>query len=327
MSGSPNVQVNGRPALRVGDTGIHAACCGGNTWTAQQGSATVFINGKPAYRMNDPSRHCGGMGRLIEGSPNVIVGGSTSSGAGGAGAGGGGSGGGGGGGSGPAGAPGSGPGSSAAQSPSSPSATSPESATQPPAESTPSSSSEPASPQSPPRLDLARWSIEYSDGRPVSGVRADYEGPTGPKKFSGSRNQLAGLEERAGYDLTIVGTTKLRLDLRDADGQPVAGARLRIERAFGPTIEGTTDGSGHFEAEGFVGEEPFEVAVLSSPAKAKGRFVDEAGQPVPGLRARVRGDSGTVIDVVSDGDGRFEAEGLLPGEGYTLELERGGSHE
>jgi uncharacterized Zn-binding protein involved in type VI secretion len=74
IQGSPNVNVNGRPALRVDDRGLHGACCGPNTWTAQAGSRTVFINGKPAHRMNDAVRHCGGMGKLVEGSPNVIVG-------------------------------------------------------------------------------------------------------------------------------------------------------------------------------------------------------------------------------------------------------------
>ena len=43
----PNVNVNGRPAIRVDDPGIHTACCGGNTWNAQTGSKSVFINGKP----------------------------------------------------------------------------------------------------------------------------------------------------------------------------------------------------------------------------------------------------------------------------------------
>jgi outer membrane protein OmpA-like peptidoglycan-associated protein len=66
--------VNRRPALRVDDVGIHAACCGANTWTATKGSVTVFINGKGAHRMGDQNRHCGGMGMLFEGSPNVIVG-------------------------------------------------------------------------------------------------------------------------------------------------------------------------------------------------------------------------------------------------------------
>ena len=85
IRGSPDVNVNKRPALRVDDPGIHSACCGTNTWTATQGSATVFINGKSAHRMGDQNRHCGGMGRLIEGSPNVIVGEEASSGSGAAG--------------------------------------------------------------------------------------------------------------------------------------------------------------------------------------------------------------------------------------------------
>ncbi|MGE0546323.1 MAG: PAAR domain-containing protein [Kofleriaceae bacterium] len=75
IGGSPDVNVNGRPALRAGDPGIHAACCGPNTWTAQAGSSTVFINNMPAHRMGDADTHCGGIGKLIEGSPNVIVGG------------------------------------------------------------------------------------------------------------------------------------------------------------------------------------------------------------------------------------------------------------
>jgi uncharacterized Zn-binding protein involved in type VI secretion len=86
IQGSPDVNVNKRPALRVDDPGMHAACCGTNTWTATVGSQTVFINGKGAHRMGDQNRHCGGMGQLIEGSPNVIVG-ESSGGGGGAGSG------------------------------------------------------------------------------------------------------------------------------------------------------------------------------------------------------------------------------------------------
>ncbi len=75
VQGAPNVLVNNRPALRVGDKGIHAPCCGPNTWEAVTGSSTVLINNKPAHRSGDLDRHCGGPGVLIEGSPNVIVGG------------------------------------------------------------------------------------------------------------------------------------------------------------------------------------------------------------------------------------------------------------
>lgn len=75
IQGSPNVLVNFRPALRVGDKGIHAACCGPNMWTAVKGSGSVFINNMPAHRMGDTDQHCGGVGTLIEGSNDVIVGG------------------------------------------------------------------------------------------------------------------------------------------------------------------------------------------------------------------------------------------------------------
>jgi uncharacterized Zn-binding protein involved in type VI secretion len=73
--GSPTVKVNGKPALRVGDHGIHSSCCGSNTWQAKTGSATVFIDGKAAHRYGDVDQHCGGIGQMIDGSDNVITGG------------------------------------------------------------------------------------------------------------------------------------------------------------------------------------------------------------------------------------------------------------
>jgi uncharacterized Zn-binding protein involved in type VI secretion len=75
VSGSGDVYTNNRPSLRVGDKGVHAACCGPNNWTASVGSGTVYINNKAAHRLNDMDTHCGGVGRLVEGSDNVIVGG------------------------------------------------------------------------------------------------------------------------------------------------------------------------------------------------------------------------------------------------------------
>jgi uncharacterized Zn-binding protein involved in type VI secretion len=74
IQGSPDVMVNELPALRVGDPGIHMACCGPNMWNAKTGSATVFINGKAAHRKGDLTQHCGSVGELTMGSPNVLVG-------------------------------------------------------------------------------------------------------------------------------------------------------------------------------------------------------------------------------------------------------------
>ena len=75
VTGSTNVLVNGLPALRVTDTGVHGPCCGPGIWKASTGSATVFINSLQAHRTGDQTTHCGGSGTLIEGSPDVIVGG------------------------------------------------------------------------------------------------------------------------------------------------------------------------------------------------------------------------------------------------------------
>lgn len=75
VTGSPNVLVNFRPALRMTDQGIHVACCGPNMWVATKGSGTVLINNLGAHRMGDQDQHCGGIGQLIEGSTDVLVGG------------------------------------------------------------------------------------------------------------------------------------------------------------------------------------------------------------------------------------------------------------
>src|SRR5215468_5238119 len=83
--GSPNVNINNLPALRIQDVGIHAACCGPNMWVAMRGAPTVFINGRAAYRLNDPSKHCGTVGRLVQGSADVIIGDAGSAGGGGSG--------------------------------------------------------------------------------------------------------------------------------------------------------------------------------------------------------------------------------------------------
>jgi uncharacterized Zn-binding protein involved in type VI secretion len=75
IQGSPDVMVNSMPAVRVGDQGIHAACCGPNMWKAAAGSGTVMINNMAAHRQGDQDTHCGGTGTMTVGSPNVITGG------------------------------------------------------------------------------------------------------------------------------------------------------------------------------------------------------------------------------------------------------------
>lgn len=72
--GSPTILTNGQQPLRVGDPGIHSACCGPNTWVVQKGSNTVSFNDIPVARIGDATTHCGGVGTLIGGSNNIIIG-------------------------------------------------------------------------------------------------------------------------------------------------------------------------------------------------------------------------------------------------------------
>lgn len=73
VNGSPDVMINKLPAVRLGDPGVHMACCGANQWKVAKGSSTVYVNNKPLARMGDKTTHCGGSGSLINGSPNVFA--------------------------------------------------------------------------------------------------------------------------------------------------------------------------------------------------------------------------------------------------------------
>ncbi|PYE85161.1 PAAR domain-containing protein [Phyllobacterium leguminum] len=73
MTGSPNVLINGIPAVRVGDAYAAHGCpsCPAPAHGRAQaaGSPTVFINGRPAARIGD-AIDCGGA--ALTGSGNVF---------------------------------------------------------------------------------------------------------------------------------------------------------------------------------------------------------------------------------------------------------------
>lgn len=75
IEGSDDVHINDLPALRRDDRGVHAQCCGANTWKTDECSGTVLINGRGAVRKGDRTIHCGGPGTMTEGSANVYIGG------------------------------------------------------------------------------------------------------------------------------------------------------------------------------------------------------------------------------------------------------------
>lgn len=71
---SGNVWIQGKQALRKGDTGVHAACCGSNTWKVIEASAQVYVNGMPLVRVGDRTQHCGALGKMTTGAAIVVDG-------------------------------------------------------------------------------------------------------------------------------------------------------------------------------------------------------------------------------------------------------------
>jgi uncharacterized Zn-binding protein involved in type VI secretion len=72
--GIPDVFVNGKPLMRVGDAFAAHACPkhgGGHDRALAEGSATVFINSMPAGRIGD-AIDCGGQAQT--GSSSVFIG-------------------------------------------------------------------------------------------------------------------------------------------------------------------------------------------------------------------------------------------------------------
>jgi uncharacterized Zn-binding protein involved in type VI secretion len=75
-NGSPNVNINGRAAARVGDSSTThlkpvPRKCVPHTSTISQGSSSVNVNGRPLARVGDPF---GGCTVVAQGSPNVFAG-------------------------------------------------------------------------------------------------------------------------------------------------------------------------------------------------------------------------------------------------------------
>ena len=68
--GSADVQINGLPAVVVGNQG--SATCGDPT-TALVGSSTVLINGKPVHRVGDTGQNLGPYTATL-GSTDVLAG-------------------------------------------------------------------------------------------------------------------------------------------------------------------------------------------------------------------------------------------------------------
>jgi uncharacterized Zn-binding protein involved in type VI secretion len=158
----------------------------------------------------------------------------------------------------------------------------------------------------------ARLRIERAFGEPVE-VTTD----------AGGAFEVEGLLGEEYVDATLVAlSVKVTGKVVDEAGAAVAGARVRLHREDGGHIDATTDADGKYEAAGFMpGEAPEGITLLSLRDRASGKLVDEAGAPVAGVKVRVQGDSGASILATTNADGKYEIDGLLPGEGYALSVE------
>jgi len=71
INGCPDVLVNGKPAVCVGEKGTQCCCSGPNTFEVVEGNPEVLIYGKAAAEMGDATRHCGGNGHIVD--PDFII--------------------------------------------------------------------------------------------------------------------------------------------------------------------------------------------------------------------------------------------------------------
>lgn len=79
LGGATETFVSGLPMARMGDSGVHAACPGRNSFDILTGSTVAFhTSAKPIARMGDTTKHCGEIppstGGILGGAFTVIVG-------------------------------------------------------------------------------------------------------------------------------------------------------------------------------------------------------------------------------------------------------------
>jgi hypothetical protein len=149
--------------------------------------------------------------------------------------------------------------------------------------------------------------------------------------------------EKLTRDVALLPAPTLKGNVAGPDGKPLGGVTVfgLAINSFGQETLKTDDfvvrglhpgrkrellflhkgkGLGFYKELGGTQKEPLAIK-LQPLGSASGRIVDRDGQPVPGLtfdlyRSRLLGPGG--VRVQSDKDGRFRAEGLVPGQKYML---------
>jgi len=340
--GSPNVNINGLPAVRVMDKGMHAPCCGPAMWTAVAGAPTVFVNGKPAFRMNDAAQSCGGVMKLIEGSPDVIIGDQSS--------------GGGGSGGGAVNARFESRSSQAASGAGASGTTASQGGTAGPGGGPPGTL-----PPTPPGQTQAKQEEEKAwieielvdeDGQPWNGLDYKLELPD----FSEIEGQLDG-KGRVRRQEIIPGLARLWLPADDAaydaspgpaepandeakawldvqlvddGGVPLAGQKVKIELPDGTMVEDQLDDAGRLRREDIVaGTAKLHLPELDrappAPRRRAGeeepetkawldlQLVDDGGVPLAGQKVKIELPDGTMVEDQLDDEGRLRREDIKAG--------------
>jgi uncharacterized Zn-binding protein involved in type VI secretion len=74
QTGAATVYIENSQAARLNDMGIHAACCGPNTYMIVSASGTCIIEGSAAARVGDTTLHCGtAAGSIVSGASTTMI--------------------------------------------------------------------------------------------------------------------------------------------------------------------------------------------------------------------------------------------------------------
>ncbi len=169
--------------------------------------------------------------------------------------------------------------------------------------------------------------VEDADGKPVKDVliliEPAYGAEVSLRTDGGGAFKAPGFVKEEEFDVTIISSgAKIEGKFVDSDDKPVPGVQAELLLSGGQTVSIESGADGKFSIPERLPDEGFmlEVTSLKPGFAAEGKFQGEDGKPLAGVSARIRLDGGGEVVVTSDDAGKYRVPGLLPGEGYSLEV-------